>query len=125
MFLPLLTYNHGNKAALEAKLQDLIKMMNKKAMEPNDAPAFCIYANFVKEERYDELGPALILWLRLAIEQQQRKRRVKETDSTIASWLQTSRQQVSKYKTILYRLGYLNIDTSTKVQKLSVQYSAK
>ena len=107
------------------KLQDLIKMMNEKAMEPTDAPAFCIYASFIKEERYDDLGPSLILWLRLAIEQQLRKRRIKETDSTIANWLQTSRQQVSKYKTILHKLGYLNIDTTARIQKLSVQYSPK
>ena len=125
MFLPLLTYNHGNKATLDAKIQSLIKILNEKRNEPPEAPSFHIYNNFIKEERYDELGPALILWLRLAIEQQQRKRKIKKTDSTIAEWLQTSRQQVSKYKTILYRLGYLNIDTSTKVQKLSVQYSPR
>jgi len=123
--MPMLSYNNANKATLDAKIQSLIKMLNEKPTEPPEVHSFHIYASFIKEERYEELGPSLILWLRLAIEQQRRKRRIKETDSTIAEWLQTSRQQVSKYKTILHRLGYLNIDTSTKVQKLSVQYSAK
>ncbi len=52
-------------------------------------------------------------------------RALKETDATIAGWLSTSRQTISKYKTYLHRLGYLNIDTSTRVQKLSVQFSPK
>ena len=121
----MLTYNNANRAALDAKIQSLIKVLNEKPSEPPEAPSFHIYASFINEERYDELGPALILWLRLAIEQQQRKRRVKETDATIADWLSTSRQTISKYKTYLHRLGYLTIDTSTRVQKLSVQFSPK
>jgi len=48
-FLPLLTYNHGNKAALEAKLQTLIKMMNEKNTEPSDVQAFHIYSSFINE----------------------------------------------------------------------------
>jgi hypothetical protein len=79
-FLPLLTYDHGNKAALDDKTQSLIKMLNEKPPPTGGENEFFIYGAFIAKESYDELGPALILWLRLAIEQQHRKRRIKETD---------------------------------------------
>jgi 5S rRNA maturation endonuclease (ribonuclease M5) len=90
-FLPLLTYNHANKADLDGKIQDLIKMLNERPEKPGDGNQFTIYSDFIRKELYDDLGHALILWLRLVIEQQYRKRKIKETDSTLAKWLQTSR----------------------------------
>jgi len=111
-FLPLLTYNHANKADLDGKIQNLIKMLNERP----------IYSDFIRKELYDDMGPALILWLRLLIEQQYRKRKIKETDSTLKEWLQTSRPTITKYKGLLKELGFLNITTDTKYQKLSVKY---
>jgi hypothetical protein len=81
--------------------------------------------NFLNDEAYDDLGPALILWLRLAIEQQTKKRRVKQTDSKLAEWLYTSRQTIVGYKRMLFRLGYLSIIREKKAQRLSVNYFPK
>ncbi len=121
-FLPLLTYDHGNKADLDNKIQDLIKILNERPEKPGDSHQFTIYADFIRKELYDDLGPALILWLRLVIEQQRRKRKIKETDSTLAEWLHTSRSTIIKYKGILKDLGFLNITAGQKYQKLSVKY---
>jgi len=79
---------------------------------------------FPEEKKfYEELGTSLLRWLRLAIEQQHRSRKIKATDATIAGWLNTHRATVIKYKNILKDLGYLSIDTSKKLQALSVNYS--
>jgi hypothetical protein len=86
---------------------------------------FRVPVNFLNDEAYDDLGPALILWLRLVIEQQRKKRKVKQTDSVVAEWLHTSRQTIIRYKHILFRLGYLKMDGSQKVQKLSVNFFPK
>ena len=83
---------------------------------------FTIPANFIRHERYENLGAAIILWLSLVIEQQARKRRIRKADGTIANWLKTSRATISKYKGILKDLGFLNIDTSHKQQVVSVNY---
>jgi len=121
-FLPLLTYNHANKADLDGKIQNLIKMLNERPEKPGDGNQFTIYSDFIRKELYDDMGPALILWLRLLIEQQYRKRKIKETDSTLAKWLQTSRLTIIKYKGLLKEFGFLNISTDTKYQKLSAKY---
>ena len=122
--MPLLTYNHANKADLDGKIQDPIKMLNERPEKPGDGNQFSIYSDFIRKELYDDMGPALILWLRIVIEQQYRKRKIKETDSTLAKWLQTSRPTIIKYKGLLKELGFLNISTGTglKYQKLSVKY---
>jgi len=122
-FLPLLSYDHGNKAALDDKIQSLIKMLNEKPPPTGGENEFFIYGAFIVKEYYDDLGPALILWLRLVIEQQRRKKRIKETDATIAGWLKTTRFTVIKYKNRLKDLGFLNINTMKKFQVLSVKYS--
>jgi DNA primase len=121
-FLFLLIYNHANKADLDRKIQNLIKILNEKPEKPGKGNQFTIYSDFIRKELYDDLGYALILWLRLVIEQQYRKRKIKETDSTLAKWLQTSRPTIIKYKGLLNELGFLNISTGTKHQKLSVKY---
>ena len=121
-FLPLLTYNHANKADLAGKIQNLIKMLIKQPKKPGDGNQFAIYSDFIRKELYDDMGPALILWLRLLIEQQSRKRKIKETDSTLAEWLQTSRPTIIKYKGLLKELGFLNISTGLKYQTLSVKH---
>ncbi len=65
---PLLTYNHANKADLARKIQDLIKILNERPEKPGDGNQFTIYSDFIRKELYDDMGPALILWLRIAIE---------------------------------------------------------
>jgi len=121
-FLPLLTYDHGNKALLNATLHQIIKQLEARPTTPKTGKVFTIPAGFLRNEAYEDLGPALILWLRLAIEQQSRKRRVKENDSTLAAWFNTSRMTVILYKRKLKELGYLIINTDTKPQWLSVRY---
>ena len=69
-------------------------------------------------EAYDDLGASIIFWLRIVIEQQTRKRKIRETDGTLAEWLNTSRATISSYKRILKDLGFLNIDTNKKLQTL-------
>ena len=107
---------------MDGKIQDLIKILNEKPEKPGEGNQFSIYSDFIRKELYDDMGPALILWLRLLIEQQYRKRKIKETDSTFAEWLQTSRPTIIKYKDLLKELGFLNISTGLKYQKLSVKY---
>jgi transcriptional regulator len=53
------------------------------------------------------------------------KAKIRETDSTLAEWLKTSRATISLYKRRLKEQGFLNIDTSRKTQKFSVKYFPK
>lgn len=124
-FLPLLRYDHGNKAALNASIEQLAGLLANPTEENADAQQFRIKGHFLTQQFYQDLGPALILWLRIMIEQQAKKRFVRQTDATLAEWLQTSRKTVSKYKNQLKDLGLLNIDTSTKTQKLSVSLAIR
>lgn len=118
-FTPLLRYDHGNKASLDATIQALTKLLNSPPVELA-GQTFRIKTDFIGNEFYDDLGPALILWLAIAIEQQRLKRHVSKTDTDLAAWLKTSRKTISSYKTMLKSLGYLNQDASGKTQKLSV-----
>ena len=124
-FLPLLTYDHRNKSALDKTLYEIIKLLEARPEKPKSDKVFTIPTDFLKIEAYDDLGASIILWLRIAIEQQSRKRKIRETDRTLAEWLKTSRATISSYKRMLKDLGYLNIDTSRKLQKLSVKYFPK
>ena len=121
-FLPLLSYDHANKAALDEKIGQIVELLNVRPEKAKSNQVFTIPANFITHEHYENLGPAIILWLRLVIEQQARQRRIREADGTIANWLKTSRATISKYKGILKDLGFLNIDTSRKHQVFSVRY---
>jgi len=124
-FLPLLSYDHSNKAELNKKLYEITKLLEARQVKAKSEKFFTIPKNFLAEEAYDDLGPAIILWLIIVIEQQTRKRKIRETDRTIASWLKTSRATISSYKRKLKDLGYLNIDTSSKLQELSMKYFPK
>ncbi len=124
-FLPLLSYDHGNKSALDKTLYEITKLLEARPEKPKSDKVFTIPTDFLTTEAYDDLGPAIILWLRIAIEQQTRKRKIRESDRTLAEWLNTSRATISSYKRKLKDLGYLNIDTSKKLQKLSVRYFPK
>ena len=124
-FLPLLYYNHGNKPALDKTLYEITKLLEARPKKPKSNQYFTIPAKFLTIEAYDDLGASIILWLRIVIEQQTRKRKIRETDRTLAEWLKTSRASISSYNRMLKALGYLNIDTSKKLQKLSVRYFPK
>ena len=124
-FLPLLSYDHGNKAMLDQTISEITKLLETRNTEPLSDAVFTIPVKFLQTEAYTDLGPALILWLRLVIEQQAKKRRVRQTDAVLAEWLSTSRITISAYKRSLKDLGYLNIDTSTRPQRLSVRYFPK
>ena len=124
-FLPLLSYDHGNKAMLDQTINEITKLLEARHTEPQSDTVFTIPVKFMQTEAYTDLGPALILWLRLVIEQQTRKRRVRQTDAVLAEWLGTTRKTILVYKRQLQELGYLNIDTSTRPQRLSVRYFPK
>jgi hypothetical protein len=124
-FLPLLSYDHGNKAMLDQTINEITKLLEARPTEPPAEPAFTIPVKFMETEAYTELGPALILWLRLVIEQQTKKRKVRQTDVVLAEWLHTTRRTITTYKRSLHELGYLKIDTSTRPQRLSVRYFPK
>jgi hypothetical protein len=124
-FLPLLTYDHANQAVLKATLKELVLLLERRPRRARTERVFRVPVSFLNDEAYDDLGPALILWLRLVIEQQAKKRKVKQTDSTLAGWLHTSRQTIVGYKRILFRLGYLKLDRSQRVQKVSVNFFPK
>jgi len=124
-FMPLLSYDHGNKAMLDQTIGELTKLLEARHTEPQSNTVFTIPVKFLQTEAYTDLGPALILWLRLVIEQQTRKRRVRQTDAVLAEWLSTTRKTILVYKRQLAELGYLNIDTSSRPQRLSVRYFPK
>jgi len=124
-FLPMLSYDHGNKAALDKTLHEITKLLEARRKKPNSDKFFTIPTDFLKTEAYDDLGASIILWLRIVIEQQSRKRKIRETDRTLSEWCNTSRATISIYKHKLKDLGYLNIDTSKKLQKLSVRFFPK
>jgi DNA primase len=120
-FLPLLRYDHSNKASLYATIETLIELLNN----PPQAEAltdntFRIRSDFIQMGFYVELDPALILWLYIAMEQQRIRRYIRLTDSALAERLRTTRKTICKYKNMLKSLGFLRIDTSGKVQKMSV-----
>lgn len=121
-FLPLLTYDHGNKAGLKAKISLIGDLISTRPTEATGERSFRLPGNFVREEDYIDLGAGLIFWLRIAIEQQTRKRKIRETDGTLAGWLKTSRATIIKYKKMLLDQGYMKVDTSRKLQRLSVRY---
>jgi len=121
-FLPLLTYDHGNKADLDAKLATLHKILENGSSKKGNGRQLMIYGQFVYKKIYVEMGPALILWLKLAIEQQYRRRKVQVTDTILGDWLGTSRASIIKYKNILRKLDLLNVNNSKKTQKLSVNF---
>ena len=124
-FLPLLTYDNGNQAALETKLHEIQKLLETKPIKPNSEDCFTIPAKFISTEAYDDLGAALILWLWVAIHQQRNGRRVVGIDSELAIHLNTSRTTFNKYKQQLKSLGYLNIRPLKKGPGLSVNYFPK
>jgi hypothetical protein len=121
-FLQLLSYDHGNKAMLDQTLGEITRRLEVRHTEPQSDRVFTIPVQFLQTEAYTDLGPALILWLRLAVEQQTRKRKVRETDSVLAEWLSTTRRTILSYKQALMKLGYLNIDSSTQPQQIAVRY---
>lgn len=124
-FMPLLSYDHGNKAMLDQTLNDITKLLEARHTEPQSDRVFTIPVKFLQTEAYTDLGSALILWLRLVIEQQAKKHRIRQPDTVLAEWLNTTRKTILVYKRALMGLGYLNIDTSTRPQKVSVRYFPK
>jgi hypothetical protein len=124
-FLPLLSYDHANKAMLEQTINEITKLLEARHTEPPSDKVFTIPVKFLQTEAYTDLGPALILWLRLVIEQQAKRRKVRQTDAVLAEWLRTTRKTVLVYKRQLKKLGYLNIDSKHRPQRLSVRYFPK
>jgi hypothetical protein len=92
---------------------------------------FRLPIKFIEDEQHIRLRDALILHLRLAIEQQTKKRKggvggkIKESDTTIAGWLQTSVRTIQKYKGQLKEAGLLNIEKDGISQRISVRYYPK
>jgi hypothetical protein len=124
-FLPLLSYDHGNRAMLDQTISQITRLLEERSLEPKSEQFFTIPVKFLQTEAYTDLGPALILWLRLVIEQQTKKRKVRQTDAVLAEWLRTTRKTILVYKRQLQGLGYLNIDNSKRPQRLSVRYFPK
>jgi len=124
-FLPLLTYNHSNQTMLKRTLVKIGGLLERHPTQPEFERTFTLPVGFLRAKSYEDLGPALILWIRLVIEQQTRKRKIRETDETIAGWLKTSRATVNRYKGHLHELGYLKIDCTTRPQRMTVSYFPK
>jgi DNA primase len=131
----LLSYNHKNRAALEKTLQQIISVLSGPQKDPPSAEErneyFRLPIKFIEDETNLKLGDALILHLRLTIEQQTKRRKggvggkIKESDTTIAGWLQTSPRTIQKYKGQLKEAGLLNIKVEGITQELSVNYFKK
>jgi len=120
-FLPLLRYDHGNKASLAVSLNTIVTALQTPPRSKElKAPTFRIKSDFIGNGFLESLGPALILWLFITIEQQRVKRYVRQPDAALAERLHTSRKTVNRYKGELRELGLLNIDTTSKRQRLSV-----
>jgi hypothetical protein len=121
-----LSYDNRNKAELDQRLQQIYDVLERprKDVPPDEEIKgyLKIHRKFIEDEVYQDIGAALILHLRLAIEQQIRGRRVKETDSTIAGMLITTRRTITNYKQQLKDLGLLNITIKGVRQYLSVKH---
>lgn len=127
-FLPLLSYDHRNKAALDAKLTRILHMLNTTTTPAEDEPSFRIPYNFIADKRYEELGPGLILWLFIVITQQQPPaKRVKKTDAELADLLGTTRQTISRDKNQLAKNGYLEVlpNPEKRTQRISAKFFPK
>jgi len=122
ILLPMLSYDHSNKSQLEAKIGALKAILESRPQHKDAERTLKLYSNFIEEQRYVRLGSALILWLKIAIEQEHRKRWLKISDGTLAVELRTTRATIQKYKSVLREMGYLNIDAGEKIQKLSVKH---
>ena len=125
--LPLLTYDHGNRAELDRKLDLIRRVLDSPVKEEPDTKKgwLTLPVKFIEDEILVKLGAAVILHLRLAMEQQQRKRKVKVSDSELAGWLNTSRKTIQKYKAELREAGLLNTKLKGIQQSLSVRYFSK
>ena len=124
--LVLLSYDHRNRAELNQKLEQIKSLLEHpqkhQPAEKERDQYFSFPRKFIEDEQYIKIGDALILHLCLAIEQQKRKRKIKEADSTIAEWLNTSRKTIFKYKAQLRKANLLNIEKIGRTQKLSVRF---
>ena len=69
--IPLLTYDHGNRAELDQKLEQIRSMLDSPIrQEPETKDGwFTLPVKYIENEIYFKLNAALILHLRLAIEQ--------------------------------------------------------
>jgi hypothetical protein len=133
--IPLLPYTHRNRVELQKTLQQILSLLSdpQKAPPPKEQlnEFFRLPIRFIEDEHHIRLGDALILHLRLAIEQQTKKRKggvggkIKESDSTIAGWLHTSTRTIQRYKSQLKEAGLLNITIKGVTQELSVRYYTK
>jgi len=127
--LPSLTYDSGNRAALNHKINEIRSYLDDPLKDPPPEESqhdyFHLPRNFIQDEHYINIGDALILHLRLAIEQQTRERRIKESDSTIAEWMGTTRRNIQKYKHQLKEAGLIDIRIKGIQQSLSVKYFSK
>jgi len=127
--LPALTYDSGNRARLNKKLKEIRSCLENPLKDPppeqNQNDYFKLPRNFIEDEHYMDIGDALILHLRLAIEQQTRERRIKESDSTIADWMRTTRRNIRKYKNQLKEAGLIDIRVKGIHQSLTVRYFSK
>jgi DNA primase len=124
-FMLLLSYDHRNKAMLDQTIIEITKLLEARHTKPQSDKVFTIPVNFLQTEGYTDLGPAIMLWLRLVIEQQTTRRRIRQPDNVLAEWLNTSRRTILTYKRKLKQLGYLNISESTRPAKLSIRYFPK
>ena len=120
-FLPLLTYGHGNKVMLDQAVANIVERVTA-GQGPTTGRTFRLPANFVNDRIYEQMGPGIILWLRIVIEQQRCRRKLNVRDADLAEWLGTSRATIAGYKRMLSEFGFLNIDTTTRPQVLSVSY---
>jgi len=121
-FLPHIKYNHRNKTTMDKTIEHIIRLLETRPAEQKSKKRFTIPAFFLDKNQHYDMGPALILWIRLVIEQQAKKKKIRETDATLAEWLHTSRATISTYKRRLKGLGYLKLDTSKRPAPMSVVF---
>jgi len=127
--LPALTYDNRNRAALNHKINDIRSFLENPLKDPppeqDQDDYFHLPSKFIEDEHYMNIGDSLILHLRLAIEQQTRERRIKESDSIIAEWMKTTRRTIRKYKNQLKEARLLDIRMKGIHQSMSVRYFVK
>jgi|GEM_PF-1337763 len=134
-FINLLSYNRKNRAELKKTLEQIILVLSDpqkdRPTKENFSQFFHLPIKFIEDEHHIKLGGALILHLRLAIEQQTKKRKgglggkIKETDRTIAGWLNTTTRTIQNYKRQLKEAGLLDIEMNGITQELSVRFSPR
>jgi hypothetical protein len=120
-FLPLLSYDHGNKAMLDQTINEITKLLEARHTEPPVGHVFHHPSEVPPDGGLHRPGTGTDPLAASGHRAAGQESVVRQTDAVLAEWLHTTRKTITTYKRSLHELGYLKIDTSVRPQRLSVR----